>query len=938
MLIRRPPNRFFPFRLTAALSAAALAACGGGGGGGSSPPPPPPPPVNAAPTFTSAGNASAAENGNASGYTATATDADGDTLTFSISGGADAALFSIDGASGLLSFNAPPNFEIPGDSNADNVYDVTIGVSDGNGGTATQAVAVTVTDVAEPPPVFSSAATASVPENDGGNVYTAVAAGSGPISYEITGGADQAQFTIDAASGELSFVSNPDFENPADAGADNNYEVTINADDAGLLAELAVTITVTDQKLYTAILEYPTGGANLGGRTTQARVSARVLDADDGSGASGVLTSILIDGVAPIQDPNDPDRFTTDVPVAFPVDNIDVNAQFADGSASNTANAIGNQPIIEEPEGVLYDADNNALYYVEPAINAVIEVTADGNRIIRSGAGVGSGTEFRSVADMVADFPANRTNPNDDFVLVLDATVPAIHRVQLTTGDRTRLWSCCGLGSPGIARAFAVTADRATAYVTATYPGASNFAGVFAVDLVNGTSTVASSSTFNQEVGTGAELFSPNGIALDEANNRLFVYSNGIDRVLEIDIATGNRTEVSGDAVGSGPTLSNLSGIAFDSGNDRLIASDQGPTANSVLSIQLATGDRTEISGFVTGSGPPLASPLSIAYVPADNLAFVSTRFVGPSIQSVDLATGDRTLISESFVGMGDKFFALTSLAYDAAARELRVLDAPNLRVSTVDLGSGDRRVLSDSQTGSGTDFSSSVVSVITGRSTNETLVFDRTENRLIAVDNTTGDRTVTASDTVGSGPAFDTVVAMTFDAGNNRALLVDSVNNSVFAIDLATGDRSTVSDASSGTSFITPTGIVVDPAGDRAFITDQTRGTVIEVDLLSGTRADFANVMTDCCAATGRPQEIRLDGDRLLVLEGEEEDLLAFDLATATQSLVSSGESSPGPVLRDLTGLALDVAGRRAFVGDGAMDAIIVIDLETGEKAITSL
>lgn len=67
-----------------------LASCGGGSGGGSTPPPA----NNAPPSFTSAQTASVTENTSAV-YQAAASDPDGNPLTFTIDGGADAALFSI---------------------------------------------------------------------------------------------------------------------------------------------------------------------------------------------------------------------------------------------------------------------------------------------------------------------------------------------------------------------------------------------------------------------------------------------------------------------------------------------------------------------------------------------------------------------------------------------------------------------------------------------------------------------------------------------------------------------------------------------------------------------------------------------------------------------------------------------------------------------------
>jgi len=101
---------------------------------------------NAAPVITSSDTASAAENTTSTVYTAAANDADGDTVTFSISGGADEALFMISGA--VVSFVSPPDFENPGDANTDNIYQLTISASDGAASTSL-AISITVTDAAD---------------------------------------------------------------------------------------------------------------------------------------------------------------------------------------------------------------------------------------------------------------------------------------------------------------------------------------------------------------------------------------------------------------------------------------------------------------------------------------------------------------------------------------------------------------------------------------------------------------------------------------------------------------------------------------------------------------------------------------------------------------------------------------------------------------------
>jgi len=136
----RPSSRF----ALAILLAATLASCGGGGNGGGSPPPPM---GNQAPAFTSATSVTVAENTSGPVYTATATDPDGDPLTFAIAGGADAARFTLS-SGGVIAFAAPPDFEAPADADRDNVYRLQLSVSDGRGGSATLDLAITVTNQA----------------------------------------------------------------------------------------------------------------------------------------------------------------------------------------------------------------------------------------------------------------------------------------------------------------------------------------------------------------------------------------------------------------------------------------------------------------------------------------------------------------------------------------------------------------------------------------------------------------------------------------------------------------------------------------------------------------------------------------------------------------------------------------------------------------------
>jgi hypothetical protein len=109
-------------------------------------------PENSPPTITSSTTPSAAEN-QTSVIDVQSTDPEGDTegagLTYSLTGGADQALFSIDTNTGVLTFKAAPDFETPGDINTDNVYEVKVTVTDSGNLTDVQNLQVTVTNVNE---------------------------------------------------------------------------------------------------------------------------------------------------------------------------------------------------------------------------------------------------------------------------------------------------------------------------------------------------------------------------------------------------------------------------------------------------------------------------------------------------------------------------------------------------------------------------------------------------------------------------------------------------------------------------------------------------------------------------------------------------------------------------------------------------------------------
>ena len=251
---------------------------------------------NVAPMITSNGGGATAAiiiaEGSGAVTTVAATDPEGTSPSYVISGGADAAQFAIDGATGALRFNSPRDFETPADADGDNVYEVVVSASDGSLSDS-QALSVTVTNVDETPVISSNGGgtTAAVTVAEGSTAVTTVAAtdseGAIPV-YAISGGADAARFTINATTGALRFATAPNFETPQDANGDNVYDVTVTATD-GLLADthgLAVTVTNVNEA---PVITLPSGGST----TANATLSVIGLSVSDVDAAAGTIRVTL---------------------------------------------------------------------------------------------------------------------------------------------------------------------------------------------------------------------------------------------------------------------------------------------------------------------------------------------------------------------------------------------------------------------------------------------------------------------------------------------------------------------------------------------------------------------------------------------------------------------------------------------------------------------
>jgi methionine-rich copper-binding protein CopC len=193
-----------------------------------------------APVFSSGSISSVNENSpvNTILYQSATTDPDGvlagQATTYSLSG-TDMGALNIDSSTGAVTLKASADFE------AKSSYSFNVVAGDGVN-TSTQAVVVSVVNLNDNSPGFSSGGTGTVNENMAAStiVYTAAATDAdnlGPLSYSLSG-TDAGALNIDASTGSVTLKASADYETKS------SYNFNVAASDGTNSVSKAVVVSV----------------------------------------------------------------------------------------------------------------------------------------------------------------------------------------------------------------------------------------------------------------------------------------------------------------------------------------------------------------------------------------------------------------------------------------------------------------------------------------------------------------------------------------------------------------------------------------------------------------------------------------------------------------------------------------------------------------------
>ena len=520
----------------------------------------------------------------------------------------------------------------------------------------------------------------------------------------------------------------------------------------------------------------------------------------------------------------------------------------------------------------------------------------------------------------------------------------------------------------GDAWAMALHPDGSRAYI-----GDWDSDSVFSVDFETGHRETVSD---NSDIGEDHTLISPESLLWIEREDRALVLDSGRRSIVDINIDTAARSILSSTLPPNNANALILPTDMVMSPTGEALVLDRGIPA--VVATNTNTGER-RIWGRIAGNTPWL---IGMEFNPSDGSLLIYSRLdgiarlnsggisesltrdnawqviydndadnvlartPGPSgplgrLLRLNLATGARTLIPVAPTQSDEILLDHpVDVALNTATQTAYVVDELTQAIFRVSLVTGERTLFASNdiaQATSDIEFER-LAGIAVDATNNRLLVSDQGHQALIAVDLTSANRTLISDvDMIHPGP-------IAVDSGGDFAYVVEAFNR-VIRIELATGERlliasNSIATTTSDIDFSSLKDIALDERNQRVMVTEQVANAVIAVDLETGTRTEYLSRNTPVYggSSTISPYYLVLDAtsNRLIVIDNFLNNLYWADLDTGVRRRVSR----PTNLLMETFGLRgadYNATNETLILVEGYRDAVIAVDMQTGERVVLS-
>ncbi|MEL6383707.1 MAG: Ig-like domain-containing protein [Cyanobacteria bacterium J06626_18] len=628
--------------------------------------------ANAGPAITSAAAANVVENQTFAIDVAASDDADfeGAGLTYAITGGADADLFDIDAATGVVTFTAAPDFGNPADADADNTYDLQVTVTDSEGLTDAQAIAIAVT---ETPTLTLTLDTPSIAEN--GGTATATITRNTPTSDALTvtlSSSDTSEATVPTTvvipAGQTSAtftVTGVD-----DAIADGTQTPTITATTTGFTDSTAA-LAITDDETAALSLSLDADSITEQGGVATATVS-RNTPTDE---ALTVALSSSDTGEATV--PNTVVIAAGQTSATFAVTAVDDTlvdgTQTATIAATTTGltNSVTTLDITDDEVPALsLSLDSNSI--VENGGTAIATVTRDGDRGAALTVNLNNDDPTATTVPAAVVIPAGEATASFSITGVDDA---------IADGTQTSAITASALGLTADTVTLAVTDDEtATLTLTAGATSIAENGGSTTVTVTRNTPTTeALEVTLGSDDVTAATV--PSTVVIPAGQAATTFVITGVDDSIadgmQTPTITASASDFAADSVELAVTDDEVAALTLDI--DTASIAENGGTATASVTRNTATN--TDLTVTLSSSDTSEATVPATVVISAGQQA---ATFTVIGVDDLDVDGPQIAVISASASGLTGSTVALAVTDDDEViTREPIRIEAEDIAVTT---------------------------------------------------------------------------------------------------------------------------------------------------------------------------------------------------------------------------------------------------------------
>jgi len=394
------------------------------------------------------------------------------------------------------------------------------------------------------------------------------------------------------------------------------------------------------------------------------------------------------------------------------------------------------------------------------------------------------------------------------------------------------------------------------------------------------------------------------------------------------------------DNTKNGPEFITPSAIVFH--NNRLFCADG--TANRILSIDIKTGDKTNLI-FEEQDREIVFSYIKDITAYSEKLWLLDEDT--QRIIEIDSNTGSRSILSGTEDSHGAPFKYFNQVAMDVQSERLLVSDTELNVIFSVALDTGKRELFISNRHGNGPTLPNPKSLRHTGSET--ALVLDSTLEALVSIDLATGNRHIIStagSDNiveVGSGPRMNSPIGIALNSDFSKAWVSMREQASILEVDLMTGNRSLInpSPIEGAAEFKLPNGISYDDDNNRILVSDIYLDRVQAVKLVNHTTTIAARkyLTNNRNIKLSKPLDTVFDdiNKRVYVVDSALKAVVVWDTSNNTSKVLSSLTKGSGVSLLKPVAIDLDVTENTAYIADEKLNSIVSINLENGNRTVLS-